>query len=239
MRTALVTGATGGLGQHIVRFLDSKGVRTIIHYNKNEEIAHKLEDGLKHVACIIKGDISDYESVLSMSEEVSQKVGPVDIIINNASITIDKLLIKYTEDEWDRVINTNLKGTFNVIKSFLPQMIKYGGGDIINISSYSGIRGSAGQAAYSSSKAGLIGLTLSLSKELSVYNIKINALIPGYLPVGMGLGAVDAMKRAVDMSARRNLSSPDDVVELIYFILKSRSITGQVFTCESRVGFNY
>ncbi len=239
MRTALVTGATGGLGQHIVRFLDSKGVRTIIHYNKNEEIAHKLEDELKHVACIIKGDISDYESVLSMSEEVSQKVGPVDMIINNASITIDKLLIKYTEDEWDRVINTNLKGTFNVIKSFLPQMIKYGGGDIINISSYSGIRGSEGQAAYSASKAGLIGLTLSLSKELSVYNIKINVLVPGYLPLGMGLKAAEAMKRAVDMSARRNLSSPDDVVELIYFILKSRSITGQVFTCESRVGFNY
>lgn len=239
MRTALVTGATGGLGQHIVRFFDSKGVRTIIHYNKNEEIAHKLEDELKHVACIIKADISDYQSVLSMSEEVSRKVGSVDIIINNASITIDKLLIKYTEDEWDRVINTNLRGAFNVIKSFLPQMIKYGGGDIINISSYSGIRGSAGQAAYSASKAGLIGLTLSLSKELSVYNIKINVLIPGYLPVGMGLGAVEAMKKAVDMSARRNLSSPDDVVELIYFILKSRSITGQVFTCESRVGFNY
>ncbi|NOY63912.1 MAG: SDR family oxidoreductase [Nitrospirae bacterium] len=239
MRTALVTGATGGLGQHIVRFLDSKGVRTVIHYNKREETACRLKDELKNVAYIIRCDISDYQAVLSMSEEVSRRVGPVDIIINNASITIDKLLIRYTEDEWDRVINTNLKGAFNVIRSFLPQMIEHGGGDIINISSYSGIRGSAGQAAYSASKAGLVGLTLSLSKELSVYNIKINALVPGYLPLGMGVRAREAMERAAERSARGGLSSPDDVVELIYFILKSRSITGQVFTCESRVGFNY
>ncbi len=239
MRTALVTGATGGLGEHIVRFLDSKGVRTVVHCHENEEAARRLRHELKGVAAIVRGDISDYHTVISMSEEVIQKVGPVDIIINNASITIDKLLVRYTEDEWDRVINTNLKGAFNVIKSFVPQMIEHGGGHIINISSYSGIRGSEGQAAYSASKAGLIGLTLSLSKELSVYNIKINALIPGYLPLGMGLKAAEAMKRAVDVSASGGLSSPDDVVELICFILKSGSITGQVFTCESRVGFNY
>ncbi len=239
MRTALVTGATGGLGSIIARALDLRGIRTIIHYHRAEERARALAAAMKNSPYLIQADIGDFQAVEMMAREIEKVFGRIDIIINNAAITIDRPLIKYPESAWDEVIRTNLKGPFNVIRTFAPLMVSAKGGHIINISSLSGIKGRAGQAAYSASKAALIGLTLTLSMELSVYNIRVNAVVPGYLPVGMGEQAEAAMSEAKRQSVLGRLSDPEEVARQICCLIETEGITGQVFFFESRIGFGY
>ncbi len=230
---ALVTGGSGGLGGEIVSALIKEQFKVVINYFQNEPSIPTINFSYPGQILKIKADISSYLDVQQMVDSISKLFGKVDLIINNAGITRDSILIKQKEEDWDLVIDINLKGTFNIIKAFAPLMER--GGHIINISSYSGIKGKAGQSAYSASKAGIIALTKVAALELSEYNIKVNAIIPGYLPIGMGARAKMAIEDARNLSILKRLSDPREVINFILFLIKTENITGQIFCIESRI----
>ncbi|MFA4828425.1 MAG: SDR family NAD(P)-dependent oxidoreductase, partial [Thermodesulfovibrionales bacterium] len=186
-------------------------------------------------AFLIKADVGDAKQVEEMADAVYRKWGRVDVLINNAGITKDSLMIKLKEAEWDEILRVNLKGCFNTIKMFSHAMINSGRGHIINVSSYSGLKGKEGQAAYSASKAGLIGLTYTAARELAGYNIRVNALLPGYMQTEMGFAAKEAMERAKKESVTGRLSNPAEVAEFVSYLIKTENITGQVFSLDSRI----
>lgn len=227
----LVTGGSGGLGSVIVSELSSKNFKVILNYFNN--LPKKFCSSNEQHIFPIKADIRDYSDVSVMAQIVSKLFSKVDVIINNAGLTKDALLIKQTEEDWDNVIKTNLKGAFNIIKAFTPLMKN--GGHIINISSYSGIKGREGQTAYSASKSALIGLTKSAAIELAEFNIRVNAIVPGYMPVGMGLDANASMENAKKDSILNNLSEPQEVAQFIFYLISTKNITGQLFCLESRI----
>ncbi len=234
MRVALITGATGGLGKCLAEGLDQRGFRVVAHYFSNHEALSELKEKLKNQPLTVQADLSREAEVEKMAAELKGKLDRLDLIVNNASVTRDALLLRLSEKDWDRVMAVNLKGAFHVVKHLTPLMISSGGGHIINITSLSGLKGRTGQAAYAASKSALIGFTLSLARELSVYNIKVNNLVPGYLPTGMGLKSKKAMQRAREESLLGRLSNPESVAEFIAFV-SEQEITGQTFCLETRV----
>ena len=167
--------------------------------------------------------------------QIEKRFGRLDAVINNAGITKDNLLLRQSEGDWDRLINTNLKGCFNVIRAMAPLMERSGGGHMLNISSYSGVKGKAGQAAYSASKAALIGLSHTVAKELAGHGIRVNVLLPGYMMTEMGAGAQKAMEKAREESISNNLSDPLEVAAFVAYLLGTKNITGQVFSLDSRI----
>lgn len=233
MPVAVVTGGSRGLGREIAIALGKSGYNVAVNYLYSKEKADEVISKIGKNAVAIKADVSDMNQVEAMAEIIKKKWSGVDSVINNAGITKDNMLIKYDESDWDEIIKTNLKGCFNTVRAFVPLMT--GGGHIINISSYSGLRGKAGQTAYSASKAALIGLTYSLAKELGAHNIKVNCVLPGYMPTDMGRNAAKAMEDARKESISKSLSDPQKVAEFIYYLLTTEHITGQVFTLDSRI----
>jgi 3-oxoacyl-[acyl-carrier protein] reductase len=231
-RTALVTGAAGLLGKEITITLLKNSFNVVINYYKSEYTA-ALTDYKENRYLLIKADVSKSDDVKEMSKEVYKRFGRIDIIINNAAITRDELLIKYKESDWEDVINVNLKGAFNCIKTFVPLMKD--GGHIINISSYSGLKGKAGQAAYSASKAALIGLTRTAAKEFAHKNIRVNAVVPGYMASNMGMLAQKAMQEAIEKSLLKTLCDPIEVAKFILYLIETKTITGQIFCLDNRI----
>lgn len=232
-RTAVITGATGLLGREIALSLFRNSYNVVINYLHSEEIAKDMAKNMGESALIVKADVSKSDEVEDMAHLVYTKFGNIDVLINNAGITKDFLLIKFKEADWDEIININLKGAFNCIKAFSP--IMKDGGHIINISSYSGIKGKEGQVAYSSSKAALIGLTKTVARELASRNIKVNAITPGYIPSKMGTLAEKAMLKAKEESLLKTLSDPEEVSKFIIYLLETKNVTGQVFCLDSRI----
>jgi 3-oxoacyl-[acyl-carrier protein] reductase len=235
MSVALITGASGGMGKEIAIKLSAEGYSVIVNYLSSDAAATSLVRSLGNKSCAIRADVGDIDQVRLMCGEIKDNFGRLDVIINNAGITKDNLLIKQSEPGWDAVIRTNLKGCFNVIRTLSPLIIGAGGGHIINVSSYSGIKGKAGQAAYSASKAGILGMTLTAAKELSGYNIRVNAIVPGYMLTDMGGKAQKAAANAARDSILKRLSQPGEVAEFILFLIKTGDITGQVINLGSRV----
>ncbi|MDA8168240.1 MAG: SDR family NAD(P)-dependent oxidoreductase [Nitrospiraceae bacterium] len=234
-KTVLITGGTGGLGGRLALRLHEEGYNVAINFRNNELEAKRLLKHMGESALAIKGDIGDFESVKAMAGTVFEKWGSLDALVNCAGITRDCLLVKLQPAQWDEVINVNLNGPFNTIKVFLPLLINAGGGHIVNVSSFSGLRGKRGQAAYSASKSALLGLTYGAAAELGKYNIRVNAVLPGYMPTKMGAGAADAMEKAKTDSALGKLSDPSEAASFIAWLLKAECITGQVFSVESRI----
>lgn len=232
-KASVITGATGGLGKEIVRVFLKDGFRVAANYIESSKIAEELAEAAGDRVMPIRSDVSRFEDVFKMAEIVHEKWGRVDVLINNAGITKDLLLIKQSEKDWDRIMDVNLKGVFNCIKAFAPLMKD--GGHIINISSYSGLKGKEGQAAYSASKAALLGLTKTAAVELAEYKIRVNAILPGYMPTKMGVHAGDAMKKAKEASLLNTLSDPKEVARFIVYLAGTENITGQVFCLESRI----
>ncbi|MDH4231457.1 MAG: SDR family oxidoreductase [Nitrospirota bacterium] len=235
MPVALVTGASRGLGRQIAITLSAHGFSIVLNYMSSEKEADDLVKKLGNGSIAVRADVGDMKQVGKMAEKIDRTFGRLDAIINNAGIAKDNLLLKQNEQEWDIIMRTNLRGCFNVIRSASPVMIQTGGGHIINISSYSGVKGKAGQAAYSASKAALLGLTISAALELSEYNIKVNALLPGYLITEMGMTAQKAAEKAKEESILNTLSQPQEAADFILFLLKTKNITGQVFSLDSRI----
>ena len=233
-KTALVTGASKGLGRAIALLLAERGAAVAVNYNgsadRAEAVVKEIEEkGGKAIA--VKCNVSDFAEVEGMIAEVTEKLGRLDILVNNAGITKDGLLMKMSEEDFEKVTDTNLKGTFNCIRHASKYMIKQRCGRIINISSVSGVMGNAGQANYSASKAGVIGLTKSAARELSARGITVNAIAPGFIDTEMTEVLSDKVKAAVtEQIPLKHFGKPEDVAEAVAFLAEDAAgyITGQV-----------
>jgi 3-oxoacyl-[acyl-carrier protein] reductase len=233
-QVALVTGASRGIGRSIAVKLASNGADIVVNYSGNEEAANETvalckEKGVRAIA--IKTDVSNYNKCEEMFNEIMSEFGRIDILVNNAGITKDKLLIGMSEEDFSSVIDINLKGTFNCMKLVSKIMIKQKYGRIINLSSVVGIRGNAGQVNYSASKAGVIGMTKSVAKELASRNITVNAVAPGMIDTDMTNVLSDKVKEAMikDIPAKRVGNTEDVANAVAFFATKEASyVTGQV-----------
>lgn len=234
-KTVLITGASHGLGRHLAEAFLGKGYAVIVNYLASAASARELLSGREEHVLAIKADVGDSVQVSAMIRQTKDRFGRLDIIINNAGIAKDNLLLRQSEEEWDETIKTNLTGCFHVIREAAPLMKSSGGGHIINISSYSGVKGRVGQTAYSASKAALIGLTVSAARELAGYNIRVNAVLPGYMMTKMGARSAKATTQAKEESLLRTLTDPADIARGIAAIAEMDYITGQVIGLDSRI----
>ncbi len=233
-KIAVVTGASRGIGRDIAKTLAGKGATVIINYNgsavKAAEVVTEIEAaGGKAEA--VQCNVSEFDKAAELMDYVVNKYGRVDILVNNAGITRDNLLMKMDEEDFDAVIRTNLKGSFNCIRHISRQMLKQKGGRIINISSVSGVMGNAGQVNYSASKAGVIGMTKSVARELASRGITCNAVAPGFITTEMTDVLSDAVKESVSVQIpMRKFGETEDVANLVAFLASNEAkyITGQV-----------
>jgi 3-oxoacyl-[acyl-carrier protein] reductase len=235
MPVALVTGASRGLGKEIALALVKNGYTVFVNYLSSGREGSELLRSIGGDARAVRADVGDPVQVRGMADLIEKEAGRLDVVISNAGITKDALLLRQSEEEWDSIIRTNLKGCFNIIKTMAPLMVKSGGGHIVNISSRSGLKGKAGQVAYSASKAALLGLTYTSAAELAVYNIRVNAVLPGFMTTDMGMKAVRAMSEARGKSMIHRLSDPVEVAAMVVAIVNTGNITGQVFSLDSRI----
>ncbi len=231
---ALVAGASGGLGGEIAKELSKVGFHVALHCQNNPAAAETLAGTIEHGRVFI-ADVSSAESVKRMIEGVEQWKGRLDLIVNSAGVTHEALIVKTTVADFDNVINTNLKGAFNLIKFGAALMKKGSGGQIINISSYTAFKGSSGLAAYAASKAALSGLSLSAARELAGDCIRVNVVLPGFMLTRMGLeSSVQARKTAVSENLLCRYGNPHSVARFIAQLAENKDITGQVFNLDGR-----
>jgi 3-oxoacyl-[acyl-carrier protein] reductase len=232
-KTALVTGASRGIGREIALELARQGVDVVVNYAGSEAKAHEVVEeikGLGREAIAIQCDVSNSESVTDMVKETVDHFGKIDILVNNAGITRDNLLMRMKENEWDDVININLKGVFLCTKAVTRQMMKQRYGRIINISSVVGVSGNPGQANYVAAKAGVIGLTKTSAKELASRGITVNAIAPGFISTEMTDQLTeDIQNEMLKMIPLAQFGEPKDIANTVVFLASddSRYITGQ------------
>lgn len=237
-KTALVTGAGRGIGAAIAKKLADKGATVIINYSGNDKAAQDTLDDIAadgNKAEIYKCNVADYEEVEHMIQYVVQKYKKIDILINNAGITRDGLIMRMSEKDFDDVIDVNLKGTFNCIRHVARQMIKQRCGRIVNMSSVVGIAGNAGQVNYAASKAGVIGITKSAAKELAARGITVNAIAPGYIDTDMTRVLSDDIKDGiVSQIPLKRMGQVADIADAAVFLVSDRAsyITGQVLSVD-------
>lgn len=238
-KVVIITGASRGLGKKLALKFGKKGERVLVNYKESKEEAEEVAEEINKgggEAITFRADVRETEKVKEMVDLVIKEWGSVDILINNAAIVNDRLLVRISSSEWDEVIGTNLKGPFNMIRAVSKVMIRQKEGHIINISSISGLCGREGQASYSASKAGLIGLTKAVSKEFGRYNIKVNTVLPGLLITDMVEGGGSNIKEmALKESVLHRFSDIDRVTEFIYNITETDFISGQIFNLDSRI----
>ena len=231
----LVTGSSRGLGRAIALSLGGRGHAVVVHYKTRKQDAEEVSALIKD-SIIVQADVSIAEEVKVLVEKVIKEFGRIDVLINNAGIMKESLIVKTTEDVYDEIINTNLKGPFNLIKSAGRHMMKQKNGHIINISSYAGVKGKEGLAAYSASKAGLIGLTKTAARELAGYNISVNSVLPGYMLTDMGIHSSDKGKeKLLGESLLKEFSDPDNVAEFVSALIQTKGVSGQIFNIDSRI----
>lgn len=233
-KIALVTGASGGIGRAIAVALAGAGAYVYVNYNgsqgKAEETVRLIEEKGGQ-AEICKFNVGDFEETNKAVSEIIAAKGRLDILVNNAGITKDGLMMMMTEAQFDDVININLKGAFNTIKAATRTMVKQRSGRIINITSVSGVMGNAGQANYSASKAGMIGLTKSMARELASRNITVNAVAPGFIETEMTAVLSDAVKEgAVKQIPVGRFGQPEDIANMVKYLASDEAayVTGQV-----------
>ena len=237
-KVALITGATRGIGKQIALELASQGYNIALNYRKqNEELETlKKEIESQNVKCLtVYGDVSNYEDVEKFIKEIIKEFGKIDVLVNNAGITKDMLLMRMKKEDFENVIDVNLIGTFNVTKNVIPYMMKARNGKIVNISSVVGISGNAGQTNYSASKAGIIGFTKSLAKEVASRNINVNAIAPGFIKTDMTDVLKEEVKEEISKTIPlKRMGEAKDVANLVKFLVSEESnyITGQVINVD-------
>ena len=243
-KRAIVTGGTRGIGRAIVKELASKSCCGVLFsdvafiYNSCDECAEELQQEINNPATKIlafKADATSLDQAEATVQEAIEKLGGVDILINNAGITRDNLLLRMTEKDFDDVINANLKSVFNYTKAIIKHMIKQRYGRIVNIASVVGIIGNPGQANYAASKAGVIGFTKSMARELASRNITVNAVAPGYIETDMTSKlSEEKKKKLTDMIPMNRMGKPEDIAKVVGFLCSPEAdyITGQVIAVD-------
>lgn len=238
-KVALVTGAARGIGKEIVYTLAENGYDVSINYRTKtteiEQMKEELESKYKIKCALVQGDVASFEDTEKMVNETVEALGKIDVLVNNAGITKDGLLMRMSKEDFETVIDVNLVGTFNVTKNVIPLMIKQKSGRIINISSVVGVSGNAGQTNYSASKAGIIGFTKSLAKEVSSRNILVNAVAPGFIATDMTSVLSDSVKESINNQIPlKRMGSAKDIANVVKFLASEDSsyITGQVINVD-------
>ena len=233
-KVALITGATRGIGRQIAITFAKEGYDIALNYRKeNEELESvKKEIEENKVTCFaVKGDVSNFEDCEEFTKQIIEKFGRIDVLVNNAGITKDMLLMRMKREDFEQVIDVNLVGTFNVTKNVISYMLKARTGRIINISSVVGVSGNAGQTNYAASKAGMIGFTKSLAKEVASRGILVNAVAPGFIETSMTAVLKDEVKEEIAKSIPlKRMGTAQDVANVVRFLASEDSsyITGQV-----------
>ncbi len=233
-KIALVTGAGRGIGREIALTLAKNGATVIVNYNGSKASADEVVEEITKnggKAEAIQCNVAGFAESEELVKTVLEKYKKVDILVNNAGITRDNLIMRMSEEDYDAVLDTNLKGTFNMIRHLSRSFIKQRSGKIINITSVSGVLGNAGQANYSASKAGVIGLTKSVARELASRGINVNAVAPGFIDTDMTKNMTDDAKKAVnEMIPMGKMGSAKDIADMVMFLASDNSdyITGQV-----------
>ena len=237
-KVALVTGASGGIGRSIALKLASQGARLGVHYNSDKARAEEVAEEIRNAgseAMPLAADVTDSKQVQDMFSKLEDDWGGVDILVNNAGITKDSLLIRMSESDWDDVVEVNLKGAFLCCRAAAKTMLRKRWGRIIIISSIVGMVGNVGQANYAASKAGLVGLTKSLAREIASRNITVNSLTPGFIETEMTRTMTDEMMELVPSRiAMGHFGSPQDVASLVAYLAGEEAsyITGQAFSVD-------
>ena len=237
-KNAIITGASRGIGREIALTLAENGANIVINYrNYNNEIEALVKDieakGVKIVT--VKCDVSNFEEVENLISEAKEKLGSIDILVNNAGITKDGLLMRMKQEDFESVLDVNLKGVFNTTILITPIMMKQRTGKIINISSVVGLVGNAGQCNYAASKAGVIGFSKSIARELAPRGVNINVVAPGYIDTDMTNGLSDKVKESILQTIpMKKMGSTKDVANLVLFLSSGLSdyITGQVINVD-------
>lgn len=235
-RTCIVTGGARGIGKACILAFAKEGYNVVVNYTRTypKDLVEELtEKGIPHLA--VKADVSKEEEAKALVEETVKTFGGVHVLVNNAGITRDNLVLRMKMEEFQEVLNVNLTGAFNMVKAVVPIMVKKRAGRIINISSVVALRGNAGQVNYAASKAGLIGLTKSLAKELAKRSITVNAVAPGYIETDMTEVLSDSVKDAIRASVpAARLGQPDDVAQAVVFLGSDNAayVTGQVLAVD-------
>ena len=237
-KIALITGATRGIGKEIALELAANGFDIAVNYRSMQDGMEKLKKEIEsnNVKCLlIKADISKFDECKTMVDESIKELQNIDVLINNAGITKDTLLMRMKEEDFREVIDINLVGTFNMTKNVVPYMIKKRSGKIVNISSVVGVVGNAGQSNYAASKAGIIGFTKSLAKELASRNILVNAIAPGFIETKMTDVLSDSVKENIlKQIPLKRMGTAQEIANLVEFLVSDKNsyITGQVINID-------
>lgn len=233
-KIAVVTGASRGIGKAIALELAKRGCFVVINYNGNEALAKEVKEEIVN-AKTYQCNVSDFEACGRFFKEIIKEYGRIDILVNNAGITKDGLLMRMSETDFDKVLDVNLKGTFNCIRQVLRPMLKQKSGRIINMSSVVGLYGNVGQANYAASKAGVIGLTKATAKEVASRGITVNAIAPGFIETDMTAVLSDEVKETMlNQIPMKCFGKPEDVAKAVGFLASedARYITGQVLSVD-------
>lgn len=237
-KVVFVTGAARGIGKEICLVMAKEGYDISLNYRTRTDEVDELKKEIESygVRCaIVQGDVGSYEECEKMVNETVSELGSIDVLVNNAGITKDGLLMRMSKDDFTKVIDVNLVGTFNVTRNVIPLMVKQRSGRIINIASVVGVAGNAGQANYAASKAGIIGFTKSLAKEVASRNILINAIAPGFIATDMTKVLSDDVKEHINTNIPlKRMGTANDIAKVVKFLASEDSsyITGQVINVD-------
>lgn len=238
-KVALITGGTRGIGKAIAMKFAEQGYNLVLNYVSDNTDIENIKQQFKQYnnieVLLIKANVADYESCENMIKTIIEKFGKIDVLVNNAGITKDNLLMRMSKDDFDKVIEINLKGTFNVTKCVIPFMMKKRNGKIVNISSVVGVSGNAGQCNYAASKAGIIGFTKSIAKELASRNILANIIAPGFIDTDMTSVLTDQVKENINAQIPlKRMGTAEEIANAVYFLGGENNtyITGQVLNVD-------
>lgn len=233
-KTAVVTGAAKGIGREIALAFAKEGCNIVLNYHSTLPDDVTSEIGKCGVRCMpVQGDVADFSFAAQLVKDVKKEFGTLDVLVNNAGITRDMLIMRMSEEQFDQVINTNLKGTFNMIRHACSLMLKQRSGAIINMASVAGVTGNIGQANYAASKAGIIGMTKSVARELAQRGVTCNAIAPGFIETDMTDVLTDEVKQGMLKSIPLGrYGKTSDIASAAVFLAENTYITGQVLNVD-------